>query len=351
MTKPLRIDDFDFQLPPELIAQTPAAQRRGSRLLIADAQAQTLVDSQFARLPDQLRSGDLLVFNDTRVVPARVYARRPSGGKVELFLERALSEHEALMQLRASKKPKVGELLKIEGGGELRVVGRQDSFFQLCSDHEPLLALLERVGHVPLPPYIDRADAEADAERYQTVYARERGAVAAPTAGLHFDDAMLEQLQSLGVELGYLTLHVGAGTFQNLRGETVDEIKLHAERYLVSPALAAQLAAARRQGRRVIAVGTTSLRALESAARDGEVVAGSGETSLFIYPGGPPIQVVDALLTNFHLPKSSLLMLICAFAGSDFVLRAYAHAVAQRYRFFSYGDAMFLPCRQSESVS
>ena len=344
MSDAQRIDEFDFELPAALIAQAPPAQRRDSRLLIADPLAQSMIDGQFAQLPNQLQPGDLLVFNDTRVIPARIFGRRPSGGRVELFLERVIGEHQALMQLRASKKPRAGEILEIDGGARLRMVERQESFFLLESPDEEILGLLDRVGHVPLPPYIERDDQQDDADRYQTVYARERGAVAAPTAGLHFDQAMLDALAASGVELGYLTLHVGAGTFQNLRGETVDQIQLHAERYRISEELAARIALARTEGRRVIAVGTTSLRALESAASgSGAVSPGSAETSLFIYPGGPPIQVVDALLTNFHLPRSSLLMLISAFAGTDFVRRAYAHAIAQGYRFFSYGDAMFIP--------
>lgn len=345
-----RIEHYDFDLPAELIAQVPAAQRRDSRLLLVDPATQSLNDSQFAQLPSQLNAGDLLVFNDTRVVPARLYGRRASGGRVELFLERLLGERRALMQLRSSKKPKPDEVLDIEGDARLRVIERQDSFFVLESVDEDMQSLLDRVGHVPLPPYIERNDAAADQDRYQTIYAREAGAVAAPTAGLHFDQPMLDQLRARGVELGYLTLHVGAGTFQNLRGETVDEIKLHAERYQISAQLAEQIAATQAAGKRVVAVGTTSLRALESAAADSGVVApGTAETSLFIYPGGPPIRVVDALLTNFHLPKSSLLMLVSAFAGTDFMLRAYAHAVAQRYRFFSYGDAMFIPAKTKHS--
>ncbi len=351
VSNPDHIDHYDFDLPAELIAQTPAVQRRDSRLLLIDPRTQSLIDSQFAQLPQQVRAGDLLVFNDTRVIPARLFGRRPSGGKVELLLERLLDESQALMQLRASKKPKPDELLQIEGDAQLRVIGRLDSFFVVESVLESMQSLLDRVGHVPLPPYIERVDADADQERYQTVYARERGAVAAPTAGLHFDQRMLDQLQAAGVESGYLTLHVGAGTFQNLRGDTVDEITLHAERYKISAQLAAQIATAKAAGRRVVAVGTTSLRALESAAAEsGTVSPSAGETSLFIYPGGPPIRVVDALLTNFHLPKSSLLMLVSAFAGTDFVLSAYEHAVAQRYRFFSYGDVMFIPSKARPST-
>jgi S-adenosylmethionine:tRNA ribosyltransferase-isomerase len=269
---------------------------------------------------------------------------------VELFLERLLDPQRALMQLRCSKKPKVGELLQIDGGGELRLLGRHGGFFELEAVDEALPDLLERAGHVPLPPYIRRADSPEDRARYQTVYARQTGAVAAPTAGLHFDQALFERLGEGGVELGFLTLHVGAGTFAPLREAQLRSGELHPERFCVPPQLCQQVAAARAAGRRVIAVGTTSTRALESAYDGALLRPGEGETRLFLHPGSRPIRLVDGLITNFHLPGSSLLMLLAAFMGIDFMHQAYAHAIAQRYRFFSYGDAMFIPTRVEQSV-
>ncbi len=336
---------YHFDLPPELIAQAPAAQRSGSRLLVADPRTRQLFDRPFADLPEWLQPGDLLVCNDTRVIPARLFGRRSSGGKVELFLERLLDGERALMQLRCSKKPKLDEVLQIDGGGALRLLGRSGEFFELEAVDEALSNLLERAGHVPLPPYIRRDDGIEDRARYQTIYAREAGAVAAPTAGLHFDEGLFQRLREGGVELGFLTLHVGAGTFAPLREEQLQSGQLHAERYRVSEQLADQVAAARAAGRRVIAVGTTSARALESAFDGDRLQPGEAETRLFLYPGGRPIRLVDALITNFHLPRSSLLMLLAAFMGRDFMLEAYAHAIAQRYRFYSYGDAMFIPAR------
>lgn len=336
---------YHFDLPPELIAQVPAAQRSASRLLVADPSAQALSDRQFTDLPALLQAGDLLVCNDTRVIPARLFGRRASGGRVELFMERLLDGRRALMQLRCSKKPKAGEVLQIDGGGGLRLLGRSGEFFELESTDEALPDLLERAGHVPLPPYIRRDDGLADRARYQTVYAREAGAVAAPTAGLHFDEPLFQRLREAGVELGFLTLHVGAGTFAPLREAQLQSGELHAERYCVTQRLCEQVAAARAAGRRVIAVGTTSTRALETAFDGAQLQPGEGETRLFLYPGGRPIRLVDALITNFHLPGSSLLMLLAAFMGRDFMLEAYAHAIAQRYRFYSYGDAMFIPSR------
>ncbi|MEY2632482.1 MAG: S-adenosylmethionine:tRNA ribosyltransferase-isomerase [Pseudomonadota bacterium] len=340
---PLTVDDFDFPLPPALIAQHPAAERRASRLLHVAASG-TLADLGFAQLPELLRAGDLLVFNDTRVIKARLFGQKASGGQVEVLLERIVDRQHALAQVRASKSPKPGSRLRLEDSFEVVVTGREGEFFCLELP-EPLgdfWELAERYGRLPLPPYIDHAAAAVDETRYQTVYARAPGAVAAPTAGLHFDEALLAQLATLGVETAFLTLHVGAGTFQPVRVQEISAHTMHSERYEIPAATAAAIAATRARGGRVIAVGTTSLRALESAASpDGEVASGPGETAIFITPGYR-FRVVAGLVTNFHLPKSTLLMLVAAFAGFERIRNAYAHAVTESYRFFSYGDAMFL---------
>jgi S-adenosylmethionine:tRNA ribosyltransferase-isomerase len=338
----LTVDDFDYALPPELVAQQPAAERAGSRLLRLDATG-ALEDRRFADLPGFLRAGDVLVFNDTRVVKARLLGHKGTGGRVEALVERVLSADEALVHVRASKPPKPGALLSFHGGLDAEVVGREGELYRLrflgC---DSVFAALERHGSVPLPPYITHAADAGDEARYQTVYARAPGAVAAPTAGLHFDEPLLDRLRAMGVQLAFLTLHVGAGTFQPVRVARIAEHRMHGEWYEIPPGTARAVAAARAAGRDVIAVGTTSLRALEAAAApDGAVAAGPGETALFITPGYR-FRAVDRLVTNFHLPKSTLLMLIAAFAGLDPVRRAYAHAVAQRYRFFSYGDAMLI---------
>jgi S-adenosylmethionine:tRNA ribosyltransferase-isomerase len=337
----LTLSDFDYALPPDLIAQAPTAERAGSRLL--HVTGSTFTDLRFAELPRLLARGDLIVFNDTRVIKARVNAVRPTGGKVELLLERALGANEGVFQLRASHPPRPGGVLLLPGGVRATVVERDGRFFRLHLDGLGSLdAYLERHGEVPLPPYILRAASDADAERYQTVYARHPGAAAAPTAGLHFDDAMLSALARSGVESAYVTLHVGAGTFQPVDSEDLARHTMHAERYRIPPETAAAIATARARGGRIVAVGTTSLRALESSAdREGNVAAGAAETRLFITPGYR-FRVVDRLVTNFHLPKSTLLMLVCAFAGYANIRAAYAHAIAHRYRFFSYGDAMLL---------
>lgn len=337
----LRRSDFDYELPPGLIAQEPSAQRTASRMLCLDP----LRDSRIAELPQQLLEGDLLVFNDTRVIPARLLGEKDTGGRVEILIERPLGPYEALAQVRASKSPRAGGRLLVESAAFV-VEGREGEFFRLRLEGEaPLSAVLERVGHVPLPPYIERADAPADRERYQTVFARAPGAVAAPTAGLHFDEALLAAIRARGVETGFVTLHVGAGTFQPLRTENLAEHRMHRERVSVGAGLCQQIRRARARGGRVVAVGTTVVRSLESVAlAAGECQPFDGETELFITPGFR-FHVVDALLTNFHLPGSTLLMLVCAFAGREAVLAAYAHAVRERYRFFSYGDAMFIPRR------
>ncbi len=338
----MRKSDFDYFLPPERIAQTPAQPRGAGRLLHLDGASGALRDMKFSDLPSLLRSDDLFIFNDTRVIPARLFGAKESGGRVEVLIERLVGAHSVLAQVHASKSPKPQSRLRLDGGVTVRVLGREDEFFQLeFETTESLLSVLDRIGHVPLPPYIHRADTDADRTCYQTVFAREPGAVAAPTAGLHFDDAMLAQLRALGIESGYVTLHVGAGTFQPIRGEEIEGHRLHTEHLKVSAEVCAQIDAAKVAGRRVIAVGTTVVRALESAARAGRLQPFDGDTDIFIYPGYR-FRVVDALITNFHLPQSTLLMLVCAFAGTDQVLNSYRHAVEAGYRFYSYGDAMFV---------
>ena len=340
---PLTLEDFDYHLPPELIAQFPAPQRGASRLLrLSEA---GLADSLFADLPQFLHAGDVLVFNDTRVIKARLYGIKASGGKIEVLVERILGAHEALVQMRASHPPRPGSRLSFETLLQAEVLERRGDLYLLRFDGPAsVLELLERHGHLPLPPYITHAEGEEDQARYQTVYAQRPGAVAAPTAGLHFDEDMLERLRRAGLQLAWLTLHVGAGTFQPVRVSNLAEHRMHSEYYEIPPATAQAIAAARAAGRAVIAVGTTSLRALESAARADPAAAllpGAGETELFITPGYE-FRVADRLITNFHLPRSTLLMLVSAFAGMEPVRAAYRHAIAQRYRFFSYGDAMLI---------
>jgi len=339
----LTLDDFDFNLPPELIAQHPASERTASRLLHVDGGA--LHDRQFANLPELIASGDLLVFNDTRVIKARLYGQKESGGQIEVMIERIVDALHAVAMIRASKSPKPGSRIVLEGAITLAVTGRtgeQLEFFalELVGDGD-LWTLIEAHGRLPLPPYITHAVEGDDETRYQTVFARQPGAVAAPTAGLHFDEAMLAALRERGVELAWLTLHVGAGTFQPVRVHDLAEHRMHSERFDIPQATVDAIARTRARGGRVIAVGTTSLRALEAAAQAGELRAGAAETEIFITPGYA-FRVVDRLITNFHLPKSTLLMLVSAFAGSEAIRSAYAHAVAEHYRFFSYGDAMLL---------
>lgn len=340
----LTVDDFDFPLPSELIAQHPAAERRGSRLLhVCGAE---LADRRFAELPDFLKAGDLLVFNDTRVIKARFFGVKDSGGRVEIMLERIVDATHAICQIRASKAPKPGSTLRLADAFTVRMTGRAGAdgdFFALeLVEAGDFWELAETYGKLPLPPYIEHPAEGADETRYQTVYAREPGAVAAPTAGLHFDEAMLATLRAQGVATAFLTLHVGAGTYRPMRVEKIADHRMHSERFEIPAATAEAIAATRAAGGRVIAVGTTSLRALESAGNaDGTVHTGAAETSIFITPGYR-FKVVDRLITNFHLPKSTLLMLVSAFAGYDHIRAAYAHAVAERYRFFSYGDAMLL---------
>jgi S-adenosylmethionine:tRNA ribosyltransferase-isomerase len=336
----VRLSDFDFELPPELIAQHPPARRTGSRLLHVDGVAGTIEDRQFADIASLLEAGDLLVVNDTRVIKARLHALKDSGGEVELLVERVLDPHRALAQARSSKPLRPGRKV-IVGALEIEVVARRGEFFELRFPGDGVLAALESSGEVPLPPYIAHRAGMEDEARYQTVYARSPGAVAAPTAGLHFDEALLAGLESKGVAVASLTLHVGAGTFQPVRVDDISRHVMHSEWYRVPAATVEAIERTKARGGRVVAVGTTALRALESAAAGGTLRAGDGETRLFIVPGHR-FQVVDRLITNFHLPRSTLLMLVSAFAGSGNVRRAYAHAVARRYRFFSYGDAMLL---------
>ncbi len=336
----MRTDDFDFELPEHLIAQHPPVQRGASRLLhLGEA---GLRDSQFSELCGMVREHDVLVLNDTRVLKARLFGEKESGGKIEVLIERLLGGHEVWAQVRASKTPKPNSRILIAGKVWLRILGREGEFFHLrFEDAAEVAVLLERYGNLPLPPYITHAAEAADDERYQTVFAREPGAVAAPTAGLHFDEAMLQTLRDQGVSIACVTLHVGAGTFKPVRTEYIEEHVMHSELYSIPQTTVDAILNARASGGRVIAVGTTSLRALESAAAAGELKAGSGETRIFITPGYS-FKVVDVLLTNFHLPRSTLLMLVCAFGGMDKLLAAYRHAVANEYRFFSYGDAMLI---------
>ena len=338
---PYSVADFDFTLPPELIAQHPAAERSASRLL--DGRGRLPIDRVFRELPGLLEPGDLLVFNDTRVIKARLFGRKASGGAVEALVERVLPDNEVLAHLRASKSPPPGSELRFADAFDALVLGRggpDGSLFHLRFEAEPM-ALLEAHGHVPLPPYIRHADDADDARRYQTVFADKPGAIAAPTAALHFDEALLAALRQRGVQSARVTLHVGAGTFLPVRAERIEDHRMHSEWYEVGSDTVAAVAAARARGGRVLAIGTTSVRALESAARGGELRAARGETDIFITPGFP-FRVVDALVTNFHLPKSSLMMLVSAFAGHAQVMALYRHAIEARYRFFSYGDAMLL---------
>ncbi len=331
------LSDFDYDLPDELIARYPAAERSASRLL---AVGQTFDDRRFAELPELLREGDLLVFNDTRVIPARLFAIKDTGGRVEILVERITSDNEVLAQIRASKSPKPGGRLIFGDDAEARVLGREGEFFHL-EFSTPVLPYLEARGEVPLPPYLERPAESSDSERYQTVYARDPGAVAAPTAGLHFDERLLAETLDAGARHAWLTLHVGAGTFQALRKEHIEENRLHVERVSVAEECCRLVRETRAAGGRVIAVGTTAVRSLETASMSGDIEPFEGETDLFILPGYR-FRSVDAMITNFHLPQSSLLMLVAAFAGRERILNAYRHAVDHGYRFFSYGDSMFL---------
>jgi S-adenosylmethionine:tRNA ribosyltransferase-isomerase len=338
----MQVEDFDFQLPDDLIARHPTQERTGSRLLQLTGATGKVSHLQFPDIEALIDPGDLLVFNNTRVIPARIFGQKTSGGKVEVLIERMTADHTALAHIRANKSPKEGTILEMEGGIKLTVTGRQDNLFQIvCNNDEPLVDLLEEHGHMPLPPYLEREDDQDDRERYQTVYAQKKGAVAAPTAGLHFDDAILGRLKEKGVNTAFVTLHVGAGTFQPVKADKLEDHVMHAEWIDVPADVVEQIKATKAAGKRVIAVGTTSVRSLESASHSGVIEPFTGDTSIFIYPGYK-FKTVDAMLTNFHLPKSTLIMLVSAFAGQNHVMNAYQAAVNEQYRFFSYGDAMFV---------
>jgi S-adenosylmethionine:tRNA ribosyltransferase-isomerase len=352
----MQLSDFHYHLPDQLIARYPAAERTASRLLTLDGANGQVQHRQFTDLLTLLKPGDLLVFNDTRVLPARLWGKKATGGRLEILVERLLDSRRVLAHVRSSKSPKAGAVLQLvadqqadEVLASVEVLGRHDALFELAfNSDEDALAVMNRIGHMPLPPYIDREDELADRERYQTVYGQKAGAVAAPTAGLHFTEAFIQQCRDQGIDTAYVTLHVGAGTFQPVRVDNITEHKMHAEYIEVSQAVCDQVAATRQRGGRVVAVGTTSVRSLESASQSGELQPFSGDSDIFIYPGYR-FKSVDAMLTNFHLPESTLIMLVSAFAGYDAVMAAYQQAVAEQYRFFSYGDAMFvLPSQQPD---
>jgi S-adenosylmethionine:tRNA ribosyltransferase-isomerase len=339
--------DFQYQLPDSQIARHPCEVRSSSRLLCINPANDELYDGHFGDLPGKLKRGDLLVFNDTRVIQARLWGTKVTGGRVEVLIERITGDHEVLAHVRASKSPRPGSRLVLGDAVTAQVVERVDDLFRLSfSGSESVVSLLEAHGHVPLPPYLDRSDNPQDHARYQTIYAKKPGAVAAPTAGLHFDEEIMQQLQLRGVDRAFVTLHVGAGTFQPVRVEKLEDHVMHHESYEISAATCQKIADTRRRGGRVVAVGTTVVRTLEAAMQNGMPQASQGETNLFITPGFR-FRCVDALLTNFHLPESTLLMLVCAFAGHERMMQAYQHAIAQNYRFYSYGDAMFVEARDT----
>jgi len=336
----MKTSDFDFNLPEELIAQYPLEQRTASRLL--QVSGDTLADKKFSDIFDLLLPNDLLIFNNTRVIPARLHGQKETGGKVEVLVERLLDDQHVLAHIKASKSPKAGSRLLLEDSVSATMLERVGDLFKLRFEGDKnAIMLLEAYGHMPLPPYIERADDEEDQQRYQTVYAKHPGAVAAPTAGLHFDETLLKQLEDKGVKSAFVTLHVGAGTFQPVRVDKIEDHHMHAEYIDVDQSVVDLIQQTKAQGGRVIAIGTTSVRSLESAAMKGELAEFHGDSQIFIYPGYE-FKVVDAMITNFHLPQSTLLMLVSAFAGYTNMMRAYQHAVDQKYRFFSYGDAMFL---------
>ena len=346
----MRKSDFHYSLPLELVAQYPVTPRTACRMLTVDGDRGAIVDRRFTDLRDLLQAGDLLVFNDTRVVPARLIGRKATGGQIELLIERVLDTHRVLVQVRASKPPKPGQTIILQENISVTVNRREGEFYDLTfAGQNSIMEVLDRIGHVPLPPYILRQDEVVDRDNYQTVYARHPGAVAAPTAGLHFDEDMLSRIRETGVDSAFITLHIGAGTFQPLRVDDIHEHRLHSEYLRVTPAACDKINAAREQCRRVVAIGTTVVRALETATQEGRIKPYEGETDIFIYPGFR-FQVVDALLTNFHLPESTLLMLVCAFGGTQKVLNAYRHAVKRKYRFYSYGDAMFITRNAGDGI-
>ena len=338
----MQLTDFTFNLPQHLIARYPLEERTASRLLSLDGNNGEISHGSFNDIKELIKPGDLLVFNNTRVIPARLNARKETGGKIEVLIERLISDTEALAHIRASKSPKPESKIILEDGTVLTVIGRKENLFIVKTvAGQGLLNILDSIGHIPLPPYIDRPDEASDHERYQTVYSKHKGAVAAPTAGLHFSEELIEQLKSQGIETGFVTLHVGAGTFQPVRVDDISEHKMHSEWFEVTAELVQQVQQTRARGGRVIAVGTTSVRCLESASKTGELTPFTGDTDIFITPGYE-FKIVDALITNFHLPESTLIMLVSAFSGRDNILSAYQAAIDEQYRFFSYGDAMFL---------
>lgn len=352
----MKTSDFNFELPDELIARYPMAERSASRLLQLTGDNGDIEHRVFRDIEALLNPGDLLVFNNTKVIPARLFGEKESGGKLEALIERIVDEHEALAHIKCSRSPKPGQTIYLGGdrhnGTAVDVLERQGALFRLrFSGDKPLLALLDEVGHMPLPPYMERDDAEEDKDRYQTVYAEKPGAVAAPTAGLHFDDALLARLKQKGIEFAYVTLHVGAGTFQPVKVEDVTQHQMHSEYIEVSQSVVDAVNRTRAAGKRVVAVGTTSVRSLESASQQGEIAPFYDDSEIFIYPGYR-FRSVDAMITNFHLPESTLIMLVSAFAGKAHVMHAYEQAIAERYRFYSYGDAMFVtPSRTQQAAS
>lgn len=348
----MQLSDFYYELPKELIALYPQAERSASRLLCLDREFGEITHRTFSDFPDLLTSDDLIIFNNTKVMPARLYGQKTTGGKVELLIERITDTHSALCQIRASKAPKPGTKISIADDVWLEVTGREDSFFLIDSGAKPLLALLDQYGHMPLPPYIERDDEAFDRDRYQTLFAERPGAVAAPTAGLHFDEPLLQAIRDKGVAIGYVTLHVGAGTYQPVRVDDINDHKMHSEYLEVDELVCEQIRACRDRGGRVIAVGTTCVRSLETAALKAEekgldIAPYAGDTDIFLYPG-KRFRCVDAMVTNFHLPESTLLMLVSAFSSREIILAAYDEAIKEKYRFFSYGDAMFISAGLSE---
>jgi len=338
----MRKSDFNYHLPEHLIAQKPLADRVASRMLCVDRITGLLKDQQFINFVDLINENDLLILNDTKVIPARLFGKKQTGGKVEILIERVQDEHRALAHVRSSKSPKAGSIIELDNGLSCQVTGRESDLFCLKFDESnTVLDLLDQIGHIPLPPYITREDDKEDLTRYQTVFAKQAGAVAAPTAGLHFDQNTIDKLAQKGVNKAFVTLHVGSGTFRPVKVDNLSEHIMHKEYYSVSQATVDAVKRTKEQGGRIVAIGTTAVRALESASRSGQLTAGFGETDLFITPGYS-FKSVDTMLTNFHLPESTLLMLISAFAGYDHIMNAYQHAIKERYRFFSYGDAMFL---------
>ncbi len=334
----MKLTDFDFDLPKSLIAQNPPENRTDSRLLVPKS---TIIDSFFHNIASFIKPGDLLVMNNTRVIPARLFGHKVSGGKVEIMIERLLNDRQVLAMVKASRAPKIDSFITLENGDKAQVISKENGFYTLDFTTDSLLDLLDNVGHMPLPPYIERSDDKADLERYQTVFARHEGAVAAPTAGLHFDDELLSTLEEKGINHCFVTLHVGAGTFQPVKADEITDHKMHSEYFEINQATVDQINQTKANGGRIIAVGTTAVRSIESAAKSGTLKATKEETDIFIYPGYE-FKIVDMLITNFHLPKSSLLMLVSAFIGRERMMEIYQHAIKSKYRFFSYGDAMLL---------